>query len=971
MNQERWRHLKEIVADAMEEDSPAARTALLVRECAGDLDLLGEAESFLEGAETTTTDGADRWEECAEAASVALRRERTLTPGQRIGAYVILRELGHGGMATVYLGARADGYFEKEVAIKVLKLGSGSTADLMGRFRAERELLASLDHPNIANLFDAGTTENGLPYFVMEYVPGTPVTTYVRDNALSIRERLELFLKICTAVEAAHRKRVVHRDLKRNNILVNDKGEPKLLDFGIAKLLEDNPLTATATRQQRLTPISASPEQARGEEVTPASDIYALGALLYEMLTGVAPHRFPSRYPDLDEVERVVCEQEPVLPSLATHDSERQRTLRGDLDAIISRTLRKEPSERYASVSDLEKDVRHYLAGEPVGARDSTVPYRLQRFVGRHKGSSAVLAIGGLILLILVVLNLRRVERPATSTRATASTSGHSREIPAKSIAVLPFDDFDAANGATYFADGVQDDILTDLAKAEDLKVISRSGTSGYRNGVRDVRKIGQDLGVAYVLEGSVHKGDGRVRLNVQLIDTASEVQVWAEKYDRNLDDLFALQSDLSQAIVAQLKGKLSAQEKAAIESRPTSDVQAYDLYLQARDAFFKYDYSKTIDVLNRAIARDPEFTLAYCLLTEAHLYTYRFGGDPSQEHLEKSKEAAATALRLAPNLPESHLAQAQYYYNGLRDYEKAQAELSAAPPAPGARAKFFDLSALTERRLGHWKEALRDGEKAWELDPHDPFIATEVIQTFMLLRRYAEAEKLSEKAIALIPTRVAPFWSFKAEAILAQGELSRARTVLEAAPSGIFSKHGTLARIALCERDFTRASVELEAARKEQMTPPWQYLDLLAGTMARAQGDVDGAFKAFDKARGSLESSLAEHADEPALVGNLAWAYAGLGRKDDALRTIQQAVQLIPSWRDATEGPAYAAMQAQIQAWVGNKDAAIEQLSGLLKQAAAPTYGELKFDPGWDDLRNDQRFEELIAQAAKPVTLE
>ena len=189
----------------------------------------------------------------------------------------------------------------------------------------------------------------------------------------------------------------------------------------------------------------------------------------------------------------------------------------------------------------------------------------------------------------------------------------------------MPFDDFDTANGATYFADGVQDDILTDLAKAEDLKVISRSGTSAYRTGVRDTRKIGQDLGVAYVLEGSVHKGDGRVRLNVQLIDTASDIQVWAEKYDRKLDDLFALQSELSQAVVAQLKGKLSAQEKAAIESRPTSDVQAYDLYLQARASFFKYDYSKAIDFLNRAIARDPEFALAYCLLTEAHLYTYRF----------------------------------------------------------------------------------------------------------------------------------------------------------------------------------------------------------------------------------------------------------------------------------------------------------------------------------------------------------
>ena len=316
-------------------------------------------------------------------------------------------------------------------------------------------------------------------------------------------------------------------------------------------------------------------------------------------------------------------------------------------------------------------------------------------------------------------------------------------------------------------------------------------------------------------------------------------------------------------------------------------------------------------------------------------------------------------------------MAQAQYYYNGLRDYEKAQSELAAAPPSPGARAKFFDLSALTERRLGHWKEALRDGEKAWELEPRDPFIATEVIQSFMLLRRYTEAEKLSDKAIALIQTRVAPFWSFKAESILAQGELSRARAVFEAAPSDIFNKHAMLARIALYERDFARAGVELEVARKAKMAPEWQYLDLLAGTIARVQGDAAGEFKAFDQARGSLEAALEKHSNEPAVVANLAWAYAGLGRKEDALRMSQQAVQLAPSWRDAIEGPYYASMQAQVQAWVGNKDAAIEQLSGLLKRAGGPSYGELKFDPGWDDLRGDPRFEGLIAQAAKPVSAE
>ena len=387
MNQERWSRLKGIVADALEEDTPAARTALLQRECGEDLRLLREAESFLAGADTVAAEGTDRLEECAQVASTAVRRERISLTGQRVGAYVIVRELGHGGMATVYLGARADGYFEKEVAIKIIKPVDGNTAELLDRFRAEREVLASLDHPNIASLFDAGTTPNGLPYFVMEYVPGTPVTDYVKENHLPLRQRLVLFLKICAAVEVAHRRRVVHRDLKRSNILVTADGEPKLLDFGIAKLLEENPLALTATGQQRLTPISASPEQARGDEVTTASDIYALGALLYEILTGHTPHRFRTRQPDLEEVARVVCEEEPVLPSLAANEPETRHALRGDLDAIILRAMRKDPAERYASVADLETDMRHYLAGEPVRARPNTLPYRLLRFAGRHKPS--------------------------------------------------------------------------------------------------------------------------------------------------------------------------------------------------------------------------------------------------------------------------------------------------------------------------------------------------------------------------------------------------------------------------------------------------------------------------------------------------------------------------------------------------------------------------------------------------------
>lgn len=424
------------------------------------------------------------------------------------------------------------------------------------------------------------------------------------------------------------------------------------------------------------------------------------------------------------------------------------------------------------------------------------------------------------------------------------------------------------------------------------------------------MREIRQSLGVAYVLEGSVRRSNDRVRVNAQLIDTESDVQVWAEQYDRKLEELFALQSDLSQAVVFQLKGKLSAREKAAIESQPTADVRAYDLYLQAKEAFWRYEYASTIDLLDQAVTRDPNFALAYCLLTNAHLYVYRFENDMTPGRLEKARIAAETALRLAPNLADSHLAQAQYYYNGLRDYEKAQAELAAAPPpSPAGRARFFDLAALTQRRLGHWKEALRDGEKAWELDPHDPYIATEVIQTYLSLRRYAEAEKKADHAIKNISIRSAPFWSLKAESILAQGEPQRARAFLRGARDLSGEGHSVLAQGAFYERDFADALHEIELARSAPMAPPAQVLDLMKGTVTRTQGDTEKSRQFFEKARQKTEALLVKDPRDPKNLIDLAWAYAGLGRAEEALQTSQVAVQLIPTWRDAAEGPHYAAM--------------------------------------------------------------
>jgi serine/threonine-protein kinase len=580
------------------------------------------------------------------------------------------------------------------------------------------------------------------------------------------------------------------------------------------------------------------------------------------------------------------------------------------------------------------------------------------------------LAIVALIFAPAVMKSLSRqgaVMPPPSAPSATAST------VPEKSIAVLPFENLSGNKDNSYFAAGVQDEILSDLAKIADLKVISRSSTRPYEAGKpRNSRKIGQELGVAHLLEGNVQRTGNHLRINAQLIDTRSDSQVWAEQYNRKMDDLFALQSDLAQAIVAQLKGRLSASEKAAIESRPTEDAQAYDLYLQARGAVVEYRFEDAVDLLNKVIARDPNFALTYCLLANAHLRIYRYGDDPSKARLAAAKAAMEAALRIAPDRPEPHLAQAQYYYIGMRDYEKAAAALAAAPPSSSSdRAQFFDLAALTERRLGHWKEALRDGEKAMELDPHDPFIATEVIESYLRLRRYSEAEKLANKTIGLITTQAAPFWSLKAESILAQGDPARARVFLEGAPPDVRNKHSKMAQIAFYERDFARATSEIAAARGSETPMDKEFLDLLEGTISLVRGDPEKAMFAFEKARNKLEAALAEQPDEPETISNLAWAYAGLGRREDALRANQRSVELVPSWRDATDGPFYANMQAQTLAWFGDKDAALKQLTSVVKLAGGPSFGELKLDPSWDELRGDPRFDELIAEAAQPIPLD
>ncbi len=974
---QRWDLLKTILGEALEQNSSAARIALVESRCGGDTDLLEEAESLLAEAEAILKERSDSFEDCAQNAASTFWQEGPPRGGERVGAYVIVRELGRGGMGTVFLAERADGQFEKQVAIKILNRGA-DTAEILRRFRAERQILANLDHPNIARLLDAGTTDDGLPYFIMDYIVGVPVTRFAVAQKLSTRQRLELFLKICAAVEFAHRNLVVHRDIKPSNILANAEAEPKLLDFGIAKILakDEDAAQSITEGQQHLTPISASPEQAKGEPITIATDIYSLGALLYEMLSDQKPHRFSTARPTHEELALVVGEQVPPPPSAIASDARTARQLRGDLDAIVQLAMRKEPELRYARVADLAADIRRHLAREPVVARHPTLGYRAKCLLKRN-GSLLVTSAAVVLVLAGVLFTFRARSQQNAREAADMAAGGFRAPAPdmRKSIAVLPFENLGDNNSPSYFADGVQDNILTDLGKVGDLKVISRRGVAAYRDKNRNMKQIGRDLGVANVLEGSVQISGDRVRINAQLIDSQTDTQLWAEEYDRKLEDLFALQSELAQTIAAQLKATLSTDEKAEIWRQPTRDLQAYDLYLRARAALRgegavipRENWNAAVDFLDRAIARDPKFTLAYCLLNEAYVLQYRFGEDHSPQHLAAAKEAAETALRLEPNREEARLALARYYYHGLRDYRGAEHELSSLPSSAPHGVEFFTLASQVERRLGKFAAAIRDGEKAVELDPQNASLAASLVQTYSGLRRFGDSERAANAAIArLRGAKSTGLLVVKSDSAVGMGNLEEAHTALDSIhDSDDGDYQAARLRLYLVERDYSGAKAFAAKMTDEAKRRPDFWLTLAA--VAHAEGKVSEEHQAYAEAKRSALLALKPRPDDPGLIGQLAIAESALGQNEEALRHARHAAEMLPSSVDAIGGAMCEMNLAAVLVMTGDRDAIFDQLSKLVKLPFSLTHGDLKLDPVWDDIRDDPRFDRILAESALPL---
>src|SRR5947209_5541092 len=614
------------------------------------------------------------------------------------------------------------------------------------------------------------------------------------------------------------------------------------------------------------------------------------------------------------------------------------------------------------------------LYSEEVG--NPQLPSKLQA-VTKHRAHVRWEEIGAALLVLGAIIAgvFFFARRPTTSALRVLD----------KSIAVLPFENRSEDKANAYFTDGVQDEILTYLAKIADLKVISRMSVMQYKSGApRNLREIGQQLGVAHVVEGSVQRAANKVRVNAQLIDARNDAHLWAQTYDRDLADVFAIQSEIAKAIADQLQTKLSPNEKKAIEQPPTTDLAAFDLYSRAKPLLLTAGFSatsepdrrKAIELLDEAVKRDPSFFDAYCQLAFAHesLYSVR-GSDHTPARLALAEAAVQTATRLRPDAAETHLARAQYLYYGLRDYAGALAELEIARRALPNDPRLFELTGYILQRRGQQEEGLQNLQRAVELDPRNFFTLQQIALSYQSLRRYAEAIAALDRALAIVPenaeTRadhalVYLFWKADTrplhqtiDAILAQG------------PGAIVSAGVIWFACALAERDPAAAERALVALGDNPCL--FERGIILShsfgeGLLARMNKDEARARSAFEAARAQQEKIVQAQPDYGPALCVLGLIDAALGRKDLALDEGRQAIALMPVEKDFVNGSLVLQYFAITAAWAGDKELALQQLEAGLRAPTASymlSYGALKLLPFWDPLRGDPRFEKIVASYA------
>ena len=851
--------------------------------------------------------------------------------------------LGSGAMAVTYRAR--DTILNSTVALKVIsrKLAEDPTA--RARFLREARAAAQIHHPNVARVIHYGE-QDGECFYAMELVHGETLEARVRRKGpLPLSLALEVVEQTARGLTAGEECGVIHRDLKPSNLMIEshagDQLLVKIIDYGVAKVMAAQPGTAYRTQAGFIgTPAFASPEQfdeAGHEQIDTRSDIYSLGVTFWYLLTAQMP--FAGR--SIEEIRAKQTEPLSLKQLNSAHVPHECATL-------LKSMLSLDPGERPQTARELLTKIhRCYLRFEPAA---------------RRRRKRLVLASVGIALAVALLLFANFLYQRT-----------HSSSELDRSIAVLPFDNLSSNPDDQFFAIGIQDEILTKLASMADLKVISRISVMQYKTGAaRNMREIGRQLGVAHVLEGSVQRSGNRVRINAQLIDTRTDAHLWAQIYDRNLVDVFAVQSEIAKTIADQLEAKISPNEKQAIERSPTADLAAFDLYTRANTLMLSYygdvraKYLQAIDLLNQAIARDPSFFLAYCQLAHAHDTLYFLGYDHTAERLKAAEAAVEGAFRLRPDAGEAHLARAENLYQGHLDYDGALAELAIARRTLPNHPRVFELTAYIAARQGKNEEWLANLKRAVELDPRNSFLLDQLAQLLLYMRRYAEAAAAAESASAIEPNNLQMKvvrgiidLAWKADTRLLRQTLNSAG---ENTPGG-----WPMLMCALAERDAAAATQALtKSAERTWGFDAMQFSRSFGeGLIARMTNDEAKAKSAFLRARADQEEIVETQPNYGPALSVLALIDAGLGRKEEALREARHAIELMPVSKEHLNGAHVIELYAIVAAWVGEKDLACQQLAIALQYAIPLGYGQLKLLPFWDPLRGDPCFQKIVASLA------
>jgi serine/threonine protein kinase len=863
------------------------------------------------------------------------------------------------------------------------------------RFLREARAAASLRHPNVASVFHLGMTGENY-FYAMEFVEGETLETVINCRGrVELKLVLEIATQVAAGLAAVHKQNLVHRDIKPTNIMVSLEEEEdvltaKIIDLGLAKAVNEPSDDAAISMSGGFagTPEFASPEQFAGIGVDIRSDLYSLGVVLWEMLAGRAPFEgSPAEVMYQHQHAPLPLDQIKVVPQ--------------PVIVLLEILLQKDPAQRFQTPNELSKailTVRNAIdEGRPVTRQElrrsptthSTKPQKGRgtlAIVPRVAERSRLRVLFWPLIALLVAAGLMvaanifwRNIRPAfdVSTRQPFSV---------RSVAVLPFESLSDDKNDTYFADGVQGEILNNLAKIAQLKVISRTSVMQYRaDGKRDMRQIADALGVAKVVEGTVRRDGNRVRVNAQLVDALSDNAVWADSYDRNLSDIFAIQSEVALIIATKLSAALSPDEKQSIEAKPTENLDAYDLYLRAKKLIdygqvsplptgnYEKPLLEAINFLEQAVRLDPKFTLAYCAAAFAHdeLYNYY---DPIPTRRSLGDAAINNALRLQPDLPQVHLRYAYHLYRCYRDYEQARVHLAIARRGMPNDSEAMAIAAYMDRRQGNVQKAIQELNKAIELDPLNPM--TELANTFYMARQFSACERAYNRSIELAPDHpIVKVLKAYFVTFMKTGDNAAFRSALAALPASMAEDREFLDWRLLCaliDRNWQQATDLIgkfnggndDGLFAYSFVPVPATCSLIL--IARLQGVQADMNSSFAEIREQLNQEMqkSEGDGNAELLSQLAFVDALLGRKSDAIAEAKRAAQMLPVSKDALDGPGVLLNLAAVYAWTNELDLAFETLESS-KIPNGIYYGQLKLDPYWNPLRKDPRFEKLLAELA------